>query len=118
MAASLRKKIQRRVGLVDKTGLVEPYMASEERDAVHILGPEVGSLGLYETRSMSGIFRALRLWRNVIRYERYEKSEGFWVALWGCCRDSLETLMIDRVLLLLLRHSLQTRAYALELCSG
>jgi hypothetical protein len=58
----LHKKIQLapRVGLVDKTGLVEPcfaivghethvylaYMASEERDAVHILGPEVGSLGL------------------------------------------------------------------------
>lgn len=94
MAASLRKKMQlaRRVGLVDKSNLVEPcfvivghemyvyiaYMVSEERDAAHILGPEVGSLGLCETRSVSGIFRALRLWQNVIRYGRDGGSDGFW----------------------------------------
>ncbi|KAF2462694.1 uncharacterized protein BDR25DRAFT_347642 [Lindgomyces ingoldianus] len=99
IAASLRKKMQlaRRVGLVDKSGLVEPcfaivghethvylaYMASEERDVVHILGPEVGSLGLCETRSVSGIFRALRLWRNVIRYGRDEGNEGFWGGFMG-----------------------------------
>jgi hypothetical protein len=61
MAASLRKKMQlaRRVGLVDKSGLVEPcfsivghetriyfaFMASEETDAVQVLGPEDGLLG-------------------------------------------------------------------------
>lgn len=94
MAASLRKKMQlaRRVGLVDKSNLVEPcfvivghemhvyfaYMVSEDRDAAHILGPEVGSLGLCETRSVSGIFRALRLWQNVIRYGRDGGSDGFW----------------------------------------
>jgi hypothetical protein len=101
MAASLRKKMQlaRRVGLVDKSGLVEPcfaivghethvyfaYIASEERDTVNILGPEVGSLGLCETRSVSGIFRALRLWRNVIndRYGRDGGSEGFWGSYMG-----------------------------------
>jgi hypothetical protein len=53
-------------------------MASEERDTVHILGLEVGSLGLCKTRSVSGIFRALRLWRNVIRYGRDGGCEGFW----------------------------------------
>ncbi|PSN58770.1 hypothetical protein BS50DRAFT_368065 [Corynespora cassiicola Philippines] len=94
MAASLRKKMQlaRRVGLVDKSNLVEPcfaivghethvyfaYMESEERDAVHILGPEVGSLGLCETRSVSGIFRTLRLWQNVIKYGRDGGNGGFW----------------------------------------
>ena len=94
MAASLRKKMQlaRRVGLVDKSSLVEPcfaivghethvyfaHMVSEERDTVHILGPEAGSLGLCETRSVSGVFRALRLWRNVIKYGRDGGSEGFW----------------------------------------
>ena len=99
MAASLRKKMQlaRHVGLVDKSGLVEPcfaivghethvyfaYIASEERDTVNILGPEVGSLGLCETRSVSGIFRALRLWRNVIRYGRDGGGEGFWGSFMG-----------------------------------
>ncbi|KAL5371474.1 hypothetical protein DPSP01_014248 [Paraphaeosphaeria sporulosa] len=98
MAASLRKKMQlaRRVGLVDKSSLVEPCFAivghethvyfayvSEERDAVHILGPEVGSLGLCETRSVSGIFRALRLWRNVIKYGKDGGSEGFWGSFMG-----------------------------------
>ena len=94
MAASLRKKIQlaRRAGLVDKSGLVEPcfsivghetrvyfaFMASEETDAVQILGPEDGLLGLCGTRSVSGIFRALRLWRNVIAYGRDGGSEGLW----------------------------------------
>jgi hypothetical protein len=80
-----------RVQHSDKSSLVEPCFAivgheshvyfayvSEERDAVHILRPEVGPLGLCETRSVSGIFRALRLWRNVIRYGRYGGSEGFW----------------------------------------
>jgi hypothetical protein len=94
MAASLRKKTQlaRRVGLLDKSGLVKPcfaivghethvyfaFMASEEKDAVHILGPEVGSLGLCETKSVSGIFQALRLWRNVIGYRRDGGNKGFW----------------------------------------
>jgi hypothetical protein len=59
------------------------YMASEEKDVVHILGPEVGSLGLCETRSVSGIFRTLRLWRNAIRYGRDEGSEGFWGGFMG-----------------------------------
>jgi hypothetical protein len=99
MAASLRKKMQlaRRVGLVDKSGLVEPcfsivghetriyfaFMASEETDAVQVLGPEDGLLGLCETRTVSGIFRALRLWRNVIAYGRDESSEGFWGGFMG-----------------------------------
>ncbi|KAF3030366.1 hypothetical protein E8E12_000933 [Didymella heteroderae] len=99
MAASLRKKIQlaRRAGLVDKSGLVEPcfsivghetrvyfaFMASEEMDAVQILGPEDGLLGLCETRSVSGIFRALRLWRNVIAYGRDGGSDGFWGGFMG-----------------------------------
>jgi hypothetical protein len=99
MGASLRKKTQlaQRAGLVDKSGLVEPgfatvghethvylaYVASEEKDVVHILGPEVGFLGLCETRSVSGIFRTLRLWRNAIRYGRDEGSEGFWGGFMG-----------------------------------
>jgi hypothetical protein len=89
----LRKKMQlaRRVGVLDKSNLVEPcfaivghetyvyfaYMASEEKDTVRLLGPEVGSLGLCKTRSVSGIFRALRLWRNVIRYGRNEGDKRF-----------------------------------------
>jgi hypothetical protein len=85
------------VELVDKSGLVEPCfaivghethvyfanIASEERDTVNILGPEVGSLGLCETRSVSGIFRALRLWRNVIRYRRDGGGEGCWGSFMG-----------------------------------
>jgi hypothetical protein len=93
MAASLWKKMQlaRRVGLVDKGNLVEPcfaivgyrmyvyfvYVGSEERNMVHILGLEVGLFSLCETSSVSGIFRALRLWRNVIKYGRDEGSSRF-----------------------------------------
>jgi hypothetical protein len=93
MASSLRKKMQlaRRVGVVDRENLVEPcfaivghqtyvYLAhmALEGDTVHILGPEVGPLGSCETRTVSGIFRTLRLWRNAIRYGRGEGSDGFW----------------------------------------
>lgn len=93
MAASLQKKMQlaRRVGLVDKSNLVEPCFAivghrmyvyfacvgSEERDTVYILGLEVGVLSLYETSSISGIFRALKFWRNVIKYGRDEGNGRF-----------------------------------------
>ncbi|KAF1995657.1 hypothetical protein P154DRAFT_526166 [Amniculicola lignicola CBS 123094] len=90
-------QLARRVGHADRSGLVEPcfaivghdthvyfaYMALGERDAVHVLGPETGPLGLCETRSVSGIFRALRLWRNVIRYGRDARSEGFWSGFMG-----------------------------------
>jgi hypothetical protein len=105
MAASLRKKMQlaRHVGMGDKSSLVEPcfavvghqthvyfaYIGSEERDIVHILGPEVGSLGLCETSSVSGIFRALKLWRNVIRYGRDEGSDGFWGGFMGAVLQGL-----------------------------
>ena len=105
MAASLRKKMQlaRRVGLVDKSNLVEPcfaivghrmyvyfaYVGSEERDTVHILGPEVGLLSLCETSSVSGIFRALRLWRNVIKYGRDEGNGGFWGSFMGVVLQKL-----------------------------
>lgn len=112
MAASLRKKMQlaRRVGLFDEISLVEPcftivghemhtyfaYIASEEKDGVHILGPEVGSLGLCETSSGSGIFRALKLWQNVIRYGRDEGIGDSGVNLWGkCCKNLLGTLTSD-----------------------
>lgn len=44
---------------------------------MHILGPEVGPLGLCETRIVSGGFRALRLWRNLIKYRRDGGSGGF-----------------------------------------
>jgi hypothetical protein len=93
MASSLRKKMQLacRVGLASKENLVEPcfaivghethvylaYMGSQG-DTVHILGPELGPLGLCETGTVSGIFRTLRLWRNAIRYGRGEGSDGFW----------------------------------------
>jgi hypothetical protein len=99
MAASLRKKMQlaRHIGIGDKSSLVEPcftiaghqthvylaYIRSEERDIVHILGPEVGSLGLCETSSVTGIFRALKLWRNVVRYGTDEGSDGFWGRFMG-----------------------------------
>ncbi|KAF2623921.1 hypothetical protein BU25DRAFT_477519 [Macroventuria anomochaeta] len=92
MAASLRKKIQlaRRAGVMDKSGPVEPcfaivghkthvyfaYMASEGKDAVHIVGPEDGSFSLCETTSVSGIFRALRLWRNVFAYGMDKEKHG------------------------------------------
>jgi len=56
---------------------------SEEKDTVHILGPEAGSLGLCETSSVSGIFRALRLWRNMIWYGRDEGRDGFWGGFMG-----------------------------------
>lgn len=111
MAASLRKKLQlaRCVGLVDKSGLVEPcfsivghetrvyfaFMGSEETDAVHILGPEVGCFGLCETGSVSGIFRTLRLWRNVIAYGRDESREGFWG---GFMEEVLQRLAGDVIL--------------------
>lgn len=105
MAASLRKKMQlaRRVGLIGKDNLVEPcfaivghethvyfaHIVSEEMDMVRILGPEAGSLGLCETRSVSGIFRALRLWQNVIRYGRDEGTDGFWGSFMGVVLQKL-----------------------------
>jgi hypothetical protein len=104
MASSLRQKMQlaRRAGFVHTENLVEPcfaivghdthvYLAHVpvEGDAVHILGPEVGPLGLCETRTLSGVFRTLRLWRNLIRYGRGEGSDGFWGSFMGVVLQKL-----------------------------
>jgi hypothetical protein len=93
IAASMRQKKQlsQQVGIEDISNLVEPcftivrhkthvyfaYIGLEEKDIVHILGPEVSSLRLCETSSVSSVFRTLRLWRNVIRYGRGEGSDRF-----------------------------------------
>jgi hypothetical protein len=89
MAASLRKKAKlgRRAGLPDTTCIVEPaftvvghdlyqyiaYLDSEKGGAVRVL--EFGQLA---TSSVSGIFKQLRMWRNVIEYSLDEGPEGFW----------------------------------------
>jgi hypothetical protein len=67
-------QLTRRVGVVDRENLVEPcfaivghkiyvYLAyiAVDRDTVYVLGPEVGPLGLCKTRTVSSIFRTLRL---------------------------------------------------------
>ena len=105
IAASLRKKMQlaRHVGLVDKSGLVEPcfvivghrmyvylaYVSSEQRNEVQILGPESGLLGAGDTGSVSGIFRALKLWQNAITYGRDKGNEGFWGGFMGLVLQKL-----------------------------
>jgi hypothetical protein len=90
MASSLRKKMQLacRAGLASMENLVEPcfpvvghetyvYLAymGLQGDTVHMLGPGVG---LCETRTVSGMFRTLKLWRNAIWYGRGEGNGGFW----------------------------------------
>jgi hypothetical protein len=65
------------------------HIVSGERDRVHILAPEAGFLGLCKTRSVSGIFQALRLWQNVIRYGRGEGSDGFWGSFMGVVLQKL-----------------------------
>jgi hypothetical protein len=67
-------QLAQRVEVVDRENLVEPcfaiigykihiYLAyiAVDRDTVHILGLEVSPLGLCETRTVSSIFRTLRL---------------------------------------------------------
>jgi hypothetical protein len=89
MAASLRKKAKlgRRAGLPNTTCLVEPgftvvghelyfyiaYLESEEGEAVRIL-----EFGNAATSSVSGVFKQLRMWRNVIEYGLDEGPNGFW----------------------------------------
>ncbi|CAG5152963.1 uncharacterized protein ALTATR162_LOCUS2981 [Alternaria atra] len=89
MAANLRKKAKlgRRAGLPDTTCLVEPgftvvghelyfyiaYMDSGQGEAVRIL-----EFGNAATSSMSGVFKQLRMWRNVIEYGLDEGLDGFW----------------------------------------
>jgi hypothetical protein len=89
MAASLRKKAKlgRRVGLTETACLVEPgfivvghelyyyiaYMDSGQGEAVRVL-----ELDNVATSSMSGVFKLLRLWRNVIEYGLDEGPGGFW----------------------------------------
>jgi hypothetical protein len=83
-------QLARRVGVVDRENLVKPcfaivghkthvYLAyiAVDKDTVHILGPEVSPLGLCETRTVSSIFRTLRLWQNTIRYRRGEGNNSF-----------------------------------------
>lgn len=89
MAANLRKKAKlgRRVGLPDTAYLIEPgftivghemyfyitYMDSRQGEAVRIL-----EFGNAATSSMSGAFKQLRMWRNVIEYGLDEGLDGFW----------------------------------------
>lgn len=89
MAANLRKKtkLARHAGLPDTTYLIEPgftvvghelyfyiaYMDSRQGEAVRIL-----EFGNAATSSISGAFRQLRMWRNVIEYGLEEGPDGFW----------------------------------------
>jgi hypothetical protein len=93
MAASLRKKQQlaRQAGFENGQALVEPcfvvvghhlhlyiaYVESlEQNSIVHVLGPE--PLDGMNTGTASGVFRQLRVWRNLIAYGKDESTEGFW----------------------------------------
>ena len=89
MAANLRKKAKlgRRAGLPDTTCLVEPgftvvghelyfyvaYMDTGEGEAVRIL-----EFGNAATSSVSGTFKQLKMWRNVVEYALDEEPDGFW----------------------------------------
>lgn len=102
MAANLRKKAKlgRRAGLPDTTCLVEPgftvvghelyfyiaYMDSGQDEAVRLL-----EFGNAATSSISGVFRQLRMWRNVIEYGLGEGVDGFWG---GFLKPVLESLAI------------------------
>lgn len=102
MAASLRKKAKlgRRAGLPDTTCLVEPgftvvghelyfyiaYLESKEGEAVRIL-----EFGNAATSSVSGVFKQLRMWRNVVEYGLDEGPDGFWG---GFLKSVLEKLAV------------------------
>jgi len=102
MAASLRKKAKlgQRAGLPDTTCLVEPgftvvghelyfyvaYLESEHGEAVRIL--EFGNAAM---RSVSGVFKQLRMWRNVVEYGIDEGPDGFWG---GFLKKVLERLAV------------------------
>lgn len=89
MAATLRKKAKlgRRAGLPDTACLVEPgftvvghelyfyiaYIDSGQDGAVRIL-----EFGNAASSSISGVFKQLRLWRNVIEYGLDDGPHGFW----------------------------------------
>lgn len=89
MAANLCKKakLRRRASLPDTACLVEPgftvvghkmyfyiaYMDSGQGEAVRIL-----ELGNAASSSMSGAFKQLRMWQNVIEYGLDEGRDGFW----------------------------------------
>jgi len=89
MAASLRKKAKlgRSARLSDTACLVEPgftvvghelyfyiaYMDPAQGGAVRIL-----EFGNAATSSISGVFKQLRMWRNVIEYGLDEGLDGFW----------------------------------------
>ena len=101
MAANLRKKAKlgRRAGLPDTACLVEPgftvvghelyfyiaYMDSGH-GAVRIL-----EFGKAATSSISGVFKQLRMWRNVIEYGLDDGPHGF---LGGFLMPVLERLAI------------------------
>jgi hypothetical protein len=102
MAASLRKKAKlgRRAGLPNTTCLVEPgftvvghelyfyiaYLESEKGEAARIL-----EFGNAATSSVSGVFKQLRMWRNVVEYGLDEGPDGFWG---GFLKSVLERLAI------------------------
>jgi hypothetical protein len=89
MAANLRKKLElgRRAGLPLTACLVEPgftvvghelyfyiaYMDSGQGEAVRII-----EFGNAATSSISGVFKQLRMWRNVIEYGLDEGFGGYW----------------------------------------
>ena len=112
MAASLRAKMalaraaRRRAGQARAGGAVRPrilghahtvyfaYVAAEERDSVRVLGPESSGLGLCETRMLSGVFRALRLWRNVVGSGWDERGWGSGVGSCGMCWGGLLGMVV------------------------
>ncbi|KAF2460784.1 hypothetical protein BDY21DRAFT_360842 [Lineolata rhizophorae] len=110
IAASMRKKAKlgRRASLPDTICLVElgftvvghelycyiVYLESDKGDTLYIL-----EFGNAATSSVSGIFKRLMIWWNVIEYDVDEGLDGFWGLL-----DRLYS-NDDKVALLVIGHS-------------
>jgi len=62
------------------------YLESEHGEAVRIL-----QFGNAATSSVSGVFKQLRMWRNVVEYGLDEGPDGFWG---GFLRSVLERLAV------------------------
>jgi hypothetical protein len=48
------------------------------KSGVHVLGPDLNRFERLSTDSIRGIFRLIRLYGNLLKYEMDEGEEGYW----------------------------------------
>lgn len=72
-------------------------MLVQGRSGVHVLGPDLDRFERLSTDSVRGVFRLLRLYRNVLAYGVDDRENKYWGESFGKTLTRLAGLSQERV---------------------